>query len=266
MGWAERIGRARYLAGLHPEAAALLTFYAALADYQRLFAERCAPTVDDQPLAYSFPDCIDTRLVLDAVPDTLSWLERSGPAGPAANVDSMRAMGSADWRALFGRYLTGRGVGLELELAPPVFVLEALLQPIAERLAGRSKSGPAAGDAGNRCPFCASLPIAGVLREEGHGTKRSLVCGLCLSEWTYPRVACVACDERGFDSLPVYTAEQFASARIETCETCRTYIKTIDASKDGHAIPLVDDLASVSLDLWAREQGYVRVRENLMRT
>ena len=76
---------------------------------------------------------------------------------------------------------------------------------------------------------------------------------------------CPACGEQQFDALPVYTAEQFAHVRIDACESCRRYLKTIDMTKNGLAVPIVDDLASVSLDLWARERGYTRLRPNLLR-
>lgn len=107
--------------------------------------------------------------------------------------------------------------------------------------------------------------MVGVLREEAEGARRNLVCGLCLTEWHYVRVVCSACGERQFDALPVFTAEQFPAARLDACDTCRRYLKTVDATKDGHAVAIVDDLASVPLDLWAREQGYVRLRPNLLR-
>ena len=103
-----------------------------------------------------------------------------------------------------------------------------------------------------------------VLREEGHGGKRTLLCSLCLTEWECRRILCPYCGEQEFDALPVYTAEQFAYVRIDACNRCHHYIKTIDLTKNGLAVPSVDDIASVSLDLWAREQGYIRIRENLL--
>ena len=117
---------------------------------------------------------------------------------------------------------------------------------------------------GQRCPVCGEVPVLGVLREEGHGSKRTLLCGLCLMEWDYLRLVCPACGEQEFESLPVFTAEQFPHVRIEACETCRIYLKTIDLTKDGHAVPPVDDIATVLLDVWARERGYARLRPNLL--
>ena len=117
----------------------------------------------------------------------------------------------------------------------------------------------------SRCPLCGGLPVVGVLREEGQGARRALVCALCLTEREYLRVVCPACGEQQFDVLPIYTADQFAHVRIEACDRCRRYLKTIDLTKDGLAVPPVDDIASVSLDLWARDRGYVRLRPNLLR-
>ena len=115
-----------------------------------------------------------------------------------------------------------------------------------------------------RCPRCAALPVAAVLREEGHGARRSLLCALCLHEWECLRIVCPACGEQDFDKLPVYTAGQFAHVRIDACDRCQHYIKTIDLTRDGLAVPCVDDIASVSLDLWARERGYTRLKSNVL--
>ena len=145
------------------------------------------------------------------------------------------------------------------------FVAEALLQPFAEQWTRHETTPPAERSVTPaRCPACASLPVLAVLREEGHGAKRTLLCSLCFTEWDYRRILCPHCGEQQFEALPVYTAEQFEYVRIEACTRCQRYIKTIDLTKNGLAVPPVDDIASVSLDLWAREQGYVRIRENLL--
>lgn len=52
--------------------------------------------------------------------------------------------------------------------------------------------------------------------------------------------------------------------RVEACDTCHCYIKTIDLTKDGRAVSVVDELAAIPLSLWARENGYVKVRANLL--
>jgi FdhE protein len=61
----------------------------------------------------------------------------------------------------------------------------------------------------------------------------------------------------------VFQTERHAAVRIEACDACQRYIKSIDLTVDGRAIPEVDDLCSLSLDLWAVEQGYERIEPSL---
>lgn len=203
--------------------------------------------------------------VVEAIPHTLSWLERSAPPGLAAAGPQMRGLHASTWHERLDDVLADRDGDQTPEQAPQRFVIEVLLQPIAEQLAGAAMPTPA-GSGATRCGFCGSRPVVCALREEGQGARRALTCALCLNEWTYLRLVCAGCGERTFDALPVFTADRFPSARIEACDSCRTYVKTIDVTKDGLAIPLVDDIATVALDLWARERGYERLRANVLRT
>ena len=113
------------------------------------------------------------------------------------------------------------------------------------------------------CPFCESRPLAAVLRPEGDGGKRWLLCGLCFTEWEFRRLLCPNCGEEDQNKLPVYTAEEFPHVRVEACDTCRRYIKSIDLTRNGLAVPEVDELASIALDLWAANHGYQKIRSNL---
>jgi FdhE protein len=106
-------------------------------------------------------------------------------------------------------------------------------------------------------------PLCSVLRPEGEGGKRSLVCAVCFAEWPVNRIVCPACGEENKDHLPVYTAEQFAYVRVEACDSCRCYLKSIDLTKNGLAVPEVDEIAAVALDVWAAGQGYTKMQVNL---
>jgi len=64
--------------------------------------------------------------------------------------------------------------------------------------------------------------------------------------------------------LPVYTASQFEHVRVEACDSCKSYIKTIDLTKNGYAVPIVDELATIPLTLWAQERGYSKLQPNLL--
>ena len=252
--WDQRIARARTLAAEHPAAHHALSFYAALAAYQKSLVSERAAVVDVDP-------------VLAAIPDFLTWLSGEAPAPLAAAAVEMLGSDLVSFTlVLFWRHLQERTSVQETRSDPNVrFVAEALLQPFAEQWTRHETTQPAERSVTPaRCPACASLPVLAVLREEGHGAKRTLLCSLCFTEWDYRRILCPHCGEQQFDALPVYTAEQFEYVRIEACTSCQRYIKTIDLTKNGLAVPPVDDIASVSLDLWAREQGYVRIRENLL--
>lgn len=268
--WDKRIARARVLAVTRPAAAEALTFYAAVAEYQKSLvgADPQEPrTQGSEVRLRPLVEALDLGAVLAAIPSFLAWLPRVAPARLAESTTGLRRFEQDQWLHLVHSYLADDSRDIEEADRALRFVVEAVLQPFVEQAAIAESAlqlpkpearGPI------RCPFCHGLPVVGVLREEGHGAKRTLVCGLCLTERPYLRIVCPSCDEQQFEALPVYTADEFESVRIEACDRCRSYLKTIDLTKDGLAIPMVDDIASVSMDLWARERGYVRLRANLL--
>ena len=113
------------------------------------------------------------------------------------------------------------------------------------------------------CPFCGEKPVAAVLRPEGDGAKRFLLCSLCFTEWEFRRLLCPNCGEEDKDKLPIYTADEFPHVRVEACDSCHVYLKAVDLTKNGLAVPEVDELASGALDLWAAEHGYTKLQTNL---
>jgi FdhE protein len=113
------------------------------------------------------------------------------------------------------------------------------------------------------CPFCFEKPLVAVLRPEGDGGRRTLLCGRCFTEWEFRRLLCPNCGEEDREKLPVYTAPEFPHIRVDACDTCRNYIKAVDLTRDGNAIPEVDEIAALPLDLWATEHGYQKIAPNL---
>ena len=85
-----------------------------------------------------------------------------------------------------------------------------------------------------------------------------------MQEWSFLRVACPSCGEDRFESLPVFTTAEIANVRVDACDTCKHYIKTVDMTKDGLSVPIVDELAAASLDLWVKENGYLKLSPNLV--
>jgi formate dehydrogenase maturation protein FdhE len=144
------------------------------------------------------------------------------------------------------------------------YLARALLRPYGECLA-RESVVPDRPKTQGRCPFCGGGPwIAARQGErESEGARRLLGCALCGGEWLVGRILCPNCGEPDPAKLPSFSDERYKEARIEACETCRHYVKSIDLTEDARRIPEVDDLRSLSLDLWAAEQGYKRLEPGL---
>jgi FdhE protein len=241
-----RIARAGQLARQHQSAAPLLQFYAELAGFQQ-------PVHSDLAARHE----TDLRALVCYFPALVKLVARTGTellAGFAADKlqssDRQLELLAAMWEG-----------GEALDPAAR-FYARVLLQPYAEYLASRGDIS--ATGAGPTCPFCNARPVAGVLRGEGDGGKRWLLCSLCSTEWPYRRVLCPGCGEENKDKLPIYTATEFPAARVDACDNCQTYLKSIDLTTDGHAIPVVDEIATVALNIWAEGHDYVKLETNLL--
>jgi Protein involved in formate dehydrogenase formation len=122
---------------------------------------------------------------------------------------------------------------------------------------------------GSACPVCGGLPQASVIAEESGefmaGSPRSLVCGRCASWWPFPRATCVGCGEEDPRSMESFIGEERRWARVDTCATCHGYIKTFDLRERGaiEVVPLVDDLGTLTLDVWVQQRGFSRPTSSL---
>src|SRR5262249_48658671 len=101
-----------------------------------------------------------------------------------------------------------------------------------------------------------SWPLLAELR--GLEQLRFLRCGLCGTEWEYPRLQCPFCGTRDHQVLGYFHMEgEEAKYRAATCDACRGYVKTVStlAALSGARL-LVADLATLHLDLAAADRGY----------
>ena len=258
--FAQRIQRAHDLSDRYPSAAELLRFYARLAFYQQHVFD-CLGQSTRTGSADPWPLLIE--LVLPLFPDFARALAGISPTPMRHRALDFAASDAVEQTHLLMHFWNGGFAQDSLTSAPSDrFIALAFLQPYAEWLAQSGHSISAAVRHAT-CPTCVSEPICAVLRDRDHGAGRSLVCSLCMNEWSFLRVVCPACGEDRFESLPVFTPQEVPHVRIDACETCHHYIKTIDMTKDGLAIPIVDELAAVSLDLWAADHGYQKLTPNL---
>jgi formate dehydrogenase maturation protein FdhE len=44
--------------------------------------------------------------------------------------------------------------------------------------------------------------------------------------------------------------------RVEVCDSCGGYLKSIDMIKDAETLPVPDDVGSSAINIWAFEEGY----------
>ena len=258
--WQQRIRRAEHLAAKHPFAAEILTFYICAARFQEGLYQRLDRDFRNTRVSLSPTASQEVPELLTSFPSFLNLVEEHGPARLAEVAHSLRGA-PPDFRSeLLNAVNSASG---EPPSDPEQFLAFAFLQPYAE-LARSRASLQLEGYAHPLCPFCNRKPVLGVLRPLGDGAQRSLLCGFCLTEWEFRRIICPGCGQQDHAKLPVYTAEAFPYIRVECCDGCRTYIKSIDLTKNGLAEPLVDELASVPLDLWAAERGYAKLHPNLL--
>lgn len=241
--------RSAELVKTFPGAGGLLNFYGAISRFQESISEAL--------LRIERPDL---KLVALSLPPLCALIEEDNFVTLVGSVDDLLREGADKWEEMLRSRWEDRRVA-PADDSVQDFLSRVLLQPYAEYLASRWDAPPA-GEA--TCPFCAARPVVGVLRPEGEGAKRSLICSLCSTEWTYRRIVCPVCGETDRDKLPVYKAETICHVRLEACDSCHCYLKSVDLTVDGLAVPVVDELATVTLDVWAEKTGYVKIQKNVL--
>lgn len=260
--------RAAELSARYAFASQLLDFYVRLTQVQaRAFAAaRAAPPA---------PNEIPAFVVARVLPALIDVTRAAGPRPLVAAV--IERFHKADLRAIVAAWLSGAE-------QPPVevYLARAATQPVLEGLGdayppprpspsrgeGDLESAPGKGEEKNRCPRCGGLPQLSYFALSGEALvsgPRYLLCARCGHSWVFSRVTCAACGEQESRRLPIYReGVLLPHLRVDGCEQCHRYLLTIDLRKDPRAIPIVDELAALPLDLYARERGMTKITANLL--
>ena len=254
--WERRIQRARQLAA-DSAAAELLEFYARLLTFQKSVHGRFA-ALAPKASAEEVPDR-DLALLAPLVEELGRLAASKGPAPLAAEAGALVDRRPSEVRAWLLDWWR--------EPSDRDFFAKALLQPYAAWLAEAGGPPLARGlpHAANRCPFCGGAPQLSVLDNPGEtGGGRWLLCATCLTAWPFRRVLCPSCGEEDERRLGYFHAEDLEHLRLDVCDTCRRYLKSVDLTRNGLAVPIVDEVAGAPLDVWARERGYEKIELNLV--
>jgi FdhE protein len=268
--YAARRLRAEELRDRHPFAAEVLTLYLALAPVQE-DARRAAH--ESRPPPQELAEWAAARILPHVVEATVA-------AAPPSLREAVVGRFADD---AIGDALAGWLGGEELD---PVdrFLARACLAPVLEALGEQAGAAcaPEEGEEARLCPRCGGRPQLSCVADSGEelvSGRRSLLCSRCGSSWDYTKSACPACGESDEARLLVF-AERWGGAasangdgaaeavfpnlRIAGCESCRSYLIEVDMARDGGAVPEVDELAALPLDLYAADQGLTKVTPNLM--
>lgn len=256
--WDEQIQRADELALKKSETRELLAFYARLLRAQKEIFEYLRSRKGWLPSGLLERDLSVLKAMM---PGLLTTVESNGPAQLAGEARHLLQASEAETDEMLLEYWR--------EPSDVQFFAKAFLQPYGRWMAesGAKPAGRNLVGGENRCPFCANKPQLSFLQTQessADGGGRALVCSLCFTAWPFRRVICANCGEEHPTKLSYFHSPEYDHMRIEACETCKHYIKGVDLTKLGLAVPLVDEVSAAPLDLWARERGFTKIELNLV--
>lgn len=289
--WSERRRRAGELSERWPFATEVLGFYSALLDVQERAFEA---TRERRPAATQIGEFVGEI----AFPHVVAVSVDRGPERLGMLV--VERFHAADASALAERWLRGDeldAVERYLARASASPVLEALDQATLAQLCTGPRDEL-------HCPACGGVPQVSYFAASsedlvtGH---RYLECSRCVTAWPCSRLQCPACGEAETAKLLVYNEIgslerelsgnvikhgipgvaqasagigttpgrmpadlRFPHMRIDGCTSCRRYVLNVDLGRDGRAVPAVDELAALPLDLYAKELDLTKITPNLM--
>jgi FdhE protein len=252
--YTERRERARELGARLDFAEQQLRLYLALVDAQERVFERAVAT---RPAA----DELAEFVVRDAFPLVMEAAVAAGPERLREAV--LVRFHDGDLEGIVEAWLAGEeenGTDAFLARASASAALEALPDVAATLRADETDD--------RHCPRCGGLPQLAVFGETGEAlltSPRRLLCSRCANQWVMSRMTCASCGETSGAKMPILSdVDLFPHLRIDACEICRRYLITVDQRKDPGAVPVVDELAALPLDLVAAERGYTKIARNLM--
>jgi hypothetical protein len=259
--------RADALRGRYPFAAEMLTLYLALLEVWE--ESRAAARVEQ-------PEDVAEWAAQEVVPRVVEVSHEAGPSALKAAFSALNAP-SAAFTACLSAWLSGQDL-------PPLerYLARASLRgPLSAVDAGVACAGDPSPRGDRRCPRCGGPPQLSFRSDTGDqlaSGHRKLQCARCAESWNFSSSTCAYCGETTGGKRTVYSEHRdgpnigrrdagdatFPHLRIEACTSCRRYLIDVDLGRDPRAVPEVDELAALPLDLYAAEQGLTKITPNVM--
>ena len=272
--WAPQRRRAETLRARHPFAAEVLALYVALLD---VWDEAWGAAREERPEPPALAGWAAGRVLPRVV-------EATAKAGPEPLAGATRELLEAgDTSEPLAAWLAGD------ELAPVErYLARATLRgPLQAVDADAACAWDRSPRGGRRCQRCGGPPQLSYRAHSDDGLvseHRHLACARCGTGWSYTGSACASCGETKAAQRTIYAERSerpvvgrgdpagpaqadgpmFPHVRIEGCHTCKRYLIDVDLGRDARAVPEVDELAALPLDLHAAELGLSKITPNLM--
>lgn len=255
--YSRRRQRAHELQQRYDFAAEVLAFYEQLVTLQEAaYAETLvAPPPASEVARYAAEHVLPRVVQLSA---------QSGP--PYLMQAVLERFHEADFDDVIARWLRSEelsAIDRYLARASSAPVLEALGEAAAQACQGPRDD--------RHCPRCGGLPQVSYFAVSGEDlvtAHRYLECSRCAFTWAFARMTCPFCGETESEKLPIFDElgepPRFPHIRIDGCASCSRYLLNVDLSRERQAVPAVDELAAIPLDLYAKERGLQKIVPNAM--
>ena len=241
MDWTAAIARAEALGARVKSATPLMDFARAVLRFQQEIYRRAGSG------SRKDPQKLDTALLAGYVPDFLQLVETHGP--PPLAAQAQKFQDRQDWEVV----LRACWKQVHDPLDP---LARLILQPHVQYLCERWRVEVGMPDDGaGSCPFCSRAPLLSI-----DAGRRILLCSLCSNEWGFAERRCPGCQG---EKIRLSRSRLLPHVRLEACESCGHYLKSVDLRRESAAVPIVDELAAAELDRQAKDEGFTKFEPNL---
>jgi len=104
------------------------------------------------------------------------------------------------------------------------------------------------------CPICGSPASLSLFEKDG---KRFLCCSFCWHKWPTRRIFCNNCENADDKTLKYYSFDNEQEHRVDVCDKCKSYIKTVDCrNADRFIYPPLEYISTPHIDIKMMEMGF----------